>query len=129
MSKSRSRLGWLQTAIIATLWNKEMYGTEIQNHLKVRGFKIGPSQLYPTLHRLKKQDALSCREIKRSGTFVKLYRTTEVGKKWIFDDSIKLLGIFQDIIVDKFDFIPAIIQELLEIKDGRIYWRMGNIKI
>ena len=62
-----NRLGWLQLSILTMVWNKEMYGLEIQKHLKIRGYPIATTQLYSALNNLERIEALKVNVVLRAG--------------------------------------------------------------
>lgn len=113
----RSRLGWLQLTILTLLWNRELYGLEIQNVLKLRGYeKLGVSQLYPALNKLKEEELLTARLEKQIGADRRYYRTTEEGKATVIQYLNNFFVLFEDLFLTKLDFLPDHISEFVNLK-------------
>jgi DNA-binding PadR family transcriptional regulator len=112
------QLGTLQTYILSTLWNQEMFGLEIIKHLKLRRYIIKPNQLYPALKRLVQLNALTSRNELSMGTTRIYYKITETGKKLLISQFMDLLDLFQDIMLEKVSFLGAYSAEVLKLKAG-----------
>ena len=101
-----ARLGRLQAGILSVLWNKEMYGLEIQRRLRYQGLRASASQLYPTLRKLEEKGAISSREEARVGPNRIYYRLTREGKELLKRNMIDNVRIFEYMVSDK--FIPVL---------------------
>jgi DNA-binding PadR family transcriptional regulator len=88
------RLGSLQIALLSLVWNREMYGLEIQKHLAMQGLKVGSGQLYPALKKLEQSGAITSREEQRIGISRIFYQTTKEGHKLVMDYISHFLSIF-----------------------------------
>ncbi|MHA1910363.1 MAG: helix-turn-helix transcriptional regulator [Candidatus Kariarchaeaceae archaeon] len=114
------RLGWRQLTVITMLWNREMYGIEIQKRLKMLGDNLGPGQLYPLLNKLEKAGVLDSNERERKGANRIYYKTAEKGKGILITYGINFVGLFQRLLFEKMSFIiDAVIKEL-KIVPGKI---------
>lgn len=119
MSKSlESPLGSLQMSILSILWSREMYGLEIIKHLKIKGYVIGTNQLYPALKRLESMNAVESRKEERVGTTRIYYKITSNGKHLMLKQLVGLIDLFQDILLEKLDFMGSYCAEILRIKPG-----------
>ena len=114
------RLGWRQITVMTMLWDREMYGIEIQKRLKLSGDNLGPGQLYPLLNKLEKAGVLEAKERERKGANRIYYKTTNKGKEAITIYGINFLGLFQRLIMEKTSYILDTVIEELEIGPGKI---------
>ena len=92
-----------------------MYGLEIQDHMKLKGFNIGPGQLYPALKRLEEEGALEVREEERAGANRKFYRTTPEGRNIVIQHITHLMILFEHMLSEKLSFVPDHIAELVDL--------------
>ncbi len=116
-----NRLGWLQLSILTMVWNKEMYGLEIQKHLKIRGYPIATTQLYSALNNLERIEALKVNVVLRAGASRKYYIATEIGKKLVMDFFVNFLILFQERIWEKFNpFLEDICSKLNGVEGKEI---------
>ncbi|MFX0141066.1 MAG: PadR family transcriptional regulator, partial [Candidatus Hodarchaeota archaeon] len=121
MKKTKNiHLGWLQQTILTMLYDREMYGLEIQRTFKFFGEKVGPGQLYPTLAKLEKLGIIKVREEERAGANRKFYTATDEGKMILLRNSIGYFAIMESIAMEKFAFIFDELPELVKIKLGTI---------
>ena len=111
-----SQLGTLQLQILSILWNQEMYGLEIIKHLKLRQYIIGTNQLYPALKRLEKLTALTSRKQQHTNDTRIYYKITSYGRQLITNQLMMFLGVLQDILLEKLDFIGEYCAQLLQLK-------------
>jgi DNA-binding PadR family transcriptional regulator len=119
MSKaSEFPLGSLQMYILSVLWSREMYGLEIIKHLKLKGYLVGSNQLYPTLKRLESLAAVESRKEERVGTTRIYYKITLLGKQLMMQQLLGIIDLFQDILLDKLDFMGEFCGELLHLAPG-----------
>jgi DNA-binding PadR family transcriptional regulator len=114
------RLGWRQLTVLTMLWNREMYGIEIQKRMKMMGDDLGPGQIYPLLNKLEEAGVLELNERQRKGANRIYYRTTEKGKKVIIDYGINFVGLFQRLLIEKTGYIIELVIKELEIGPGKI---------
>lgn len=121
-----ARLGRLQAGILSVLWNREMYGLEIQRRLQYQGIRASVSQLYPTLRRLEERGAISSREEARVGANRIYYRLTPDGKDLLKRNMIDIIRVFEYMVSDK--FIPVLEEatEQLEIGAGSVVIDFSN---
>lgn len=106
-----TRLGWLQLQILTSLWDREMYGLEIQKYLRVKGHHVQPGQLYPALSRLENINALSCREECTVGAGRKYYSLTATGKAMVIQYLVGVMDLFTDVCGNNFGFF---LEEVLD---------------
>ncbi|MFW9995567.1 MAG: helix-turn-helix transcriptional regulator [Candidatus Odinarchaeota archaeon] len=112
----RNRLGWLQLTILTLLWNRELYGLEIQKYLKLGGYKkIGVSQLYPALNRMKDEKLLNSRLENQIGADRRYYWTTEKGKDVVIQYLSNFFVLFEDLFIARLDFLADHINELVNL--------------
>ena len=96
-----TRLGWLQLSILTMLWNKEMYGLQIQKNLKSGGNPIKAPQLYAALNHLEQTQLLISRIEPRTGASRKYYRISESGMRIIMDYFMNFIVLIEGILWDK----------------------------
>jgi DNA-binding PadR family transcriptional regulator len=121
-----ARLGRLQAGILSVLWNREMYGLEIQRRLQYQSIRASASQLYPTLRRLEERGAISSREEARVGANRIYYRLTPEGKDLLKRNMIDIIRVFEYMVSDK--FIPVLEEatEQLEVGAGSVVIDFSN---
>jgi DNA-binding PadR family transcriptional regulator len=99
MSGQRHRvLGRLQQAILSLLWNREMYGMEIQRRLRFQGIKVSAGQLYPALKRMEERQWVISREERRVGADRVYYTISSEGKETLVHNTLDLIRFFESII-------------------------------
>jgi PadR family transcriptional regulator, regulatory protein PadR len=59
---------------------RELHGAWMAAELARHGYAISPGTLYPTLHRLRDQGLLTCRDEVVEGRRRRLYRITDTGR-------------------------------------------------
>jgi len=121
-----ARLGRLQAGILSVLWNKDMYGLEIQRRLRYQGIKASASQLYPTLRKLEEKGAISSREETRVGPNRIYYRLTPEGKELLKLNMIDVIRIFEYMMSDKFIPVLKKATEQLQIGAGSVVVDFSN---
>lgn len=126
--KKKTSLGWLQQHILTLLWDREMYGQEIQRNLGMRGKKVGPGQLYPALRTLEEMEALTSRnlvgieESKEQGhsTNRKYYTVTDSGKRLLLHDLTMVFRLLEIMVAERADYVFDDIPELADIIPGAV---------
>ena len=99
MSGRRHRvLGRLQQAILSLLWNREMYGMEIQRRLRFQGMNVSAAQLYPALKRMEERQWVISREERRIGADRVYYTISSEGKETLVHNTLDLIRFFESII-------------------------------
>jgi DNA-binding PadR family transcriptional regulator len=99
MSSQRHRsLGRLQQAILSLLWNREMYGMEIQRRLRFQGLKVSAGQLYPALKKMEERQWVISREERRIGADRVYYTISPGGKETLIHNTLDLIRFFESII-------------------------------
>ncbi|HUA26098.1 MAG TPA: PadR family transcriptional regulator [Steroidobacteraceae bacterium] len=80
--EAQIRKGWLEVAILATLWKGRLYGLEILRELEARSdLIIAEGTVYPVLTRLRKEGLIEGKwEESDSGHPRRYYKLTAVGK-------------------------------------------------
>lgn len=73
-------LGFIKIHMLYHAEKKEFSGVEIMKELKRHGYHIGPSTLYPTLHRMQEGGYLVSKKRKEDGRVKRYYRATPRGK-------------------------------------------------
>ncbi len=81
--RSQMRKGWLELAILATLWNGRLYGLEILRRLESDSdLLVTEGTIYPVLNRLKEDGIVRAEwEESDSGHPRKYYSLTAAGRK------------------------------------------------
>jgi PadR family transcriptional regulator PadR len=59
----------------------ETYGVEIMEEMRTHGFKLGPSSLYPILHKLLEEKDVTVTNRLVNGKIRKCYRATRKGQE------------------------------------------------
>lgn len=59
----------------------ETYGVEIMEEMRTHGFKVGPSSLYPILHKLLEEKDVTVTNRLVNGKIRKCYRATRKGQE------------------------------------------------
>jgi DNA-binding PadR family transcriptional regulator len=121
-----ARLGRLQAGILSILWNKEMYGLEMQRRLRYQGIKASASQLYPTLRKLEEKGAISSREETRVGPNRIYYRLTPEGKELLKRNMIDVVRVFEYMVSDKFIPVLEAATRRLQIGAGSVVVDFSN---
>jgi PadR family transcriptional regulator, regulatory protein PadR len=80
--EAQIRKGWLDVAILATLWRGRLYGLEILRELESRSdLVIAEGTVYPVLTRLRKEGLIEGKwEESESGHPRRYYKLTAAGK-------------------------------------------------
>lgn len=112
------RLGFLQLSLLMHLWQKEMYGVEIKEHLALDGYVVDDNQIYPALKGLMNSAFI---EISNYKGKMKLYKTTKAGRKVVAEYMFQFYGLFNERILDKLSFVRDEILDYLTIKRGMIF--------
>ena len=83
-TKAQMRKGVLEYCILSVLKNKDLYASEILEHLKQAKLLVVEGTLYPLLTRLKNAELLQYRwEESTGGPPRKYYTLTDLGKKFL----------------------------------------------
>ena len=83
-TKAQMRKGVLEYCILSVLNNKDLYASEILEHLKQAKLLVVEGTLYPLLTRLKNAELLQYRwEESTGGPPRKYYTLTDLGKKFL----------------------------------------------
>jgi DNA-binding PadR family transcriptional regulator len=91
-------LGRLQQAILSLLWNRELYGMEIQRRLRFQGMNVSAAQLYPALKRMKERQWVISREEHSIGADRVYYTISSEGKETLVHNITDLIRFFESII-------------------------------
>lgn len=121
-----SQLGRLQQRILSVLWDREMYGLEIQRRLRFQGIKVSASQLYPALRKLEERQAISSREEARVGANRIYYTLTTEGKELLIHSMVDVLRTFEYMVGEKFKYVLEDASRLAGIKPGNIVVDFSN---
>ena len=80
--ETQSRKGWLELAILATLWDEPLYGLDIVRRLqKDSDLLLAEGTIYPILGRLKRDGLIDSKWVEsEAGHPRKYYRLTSVGR-------------------------------------------------
>lgn len=81
--RAQIRKGWLEVAVLVTLWNSPRYGLEIIRELKERSdLVVAEGTVYPVLSRLRADGLIDARwEEAASGHPRKYYSLTAAGRR------------------------------------------------
>ena len=118
--EQEKRLGTLQMKILILLWNREMYGLEIQKHLELKGLRTKTSQLYPALDKLAQMGALEKRTVHKIGADRKFYWTSQYGKNLILKYISDFMEDLAEIQFEKFGEWTPFILEMISIEPGMV---------
>jgi len=80
VSNNPLRAGLIPLHIMYHAAKGEIFGQEMIDELREHGYHIGPSTLYPMLHRLEERGFLRVREERAGRTMRRFYRATPKGK-------------------------------------------------
>ena len=114
------RLGTLQMKILILLWNREMYGLEIQKHLALKGLKTSTSQLYPALEKLTQMKALEKKVVPKIGADRNFYWTSPYGKDLILKYISDFMEDLAEIQFEKFGEWTPFILQMISIEPGMV---------
>ena len=82
MYERKALLGFIRAHILHhAVKDRGIYGVEMMEELQSHGYSISPGTLYPILHEMEKDEALSCEEIKVNGKIRKVYSATKKGEE------------------------------------------------
>lgn len=130
MSSQRHRvLGRLQQAILSLLWNREMYGMEIQRRLRFQGMKVSAAQLYPALKRMEERQWVISREERRVGADRVYYTISSEGKETLVHNTLDLIHFFESIIDEAIYPIYRKAAKGLDIDPGTVIVDFSNPSI
>jgi PadR family transcriptional regulator PadR len=79
---AQMKKGMLEICVLTAISKEESYGYKIISELKPY-IQISESTLYPILHRLESNNAVTTRSVEHNGRLRKYFRITEVGKEKI----------------------------------------------
>jgi PadR family transcriptional regulator PadR len=74
-------LGFIKIHILHHADKEPVYGLWLIEELNHHGYEIGPGTLYPTLHKLEKEQLLKSYKELYNGKIRKYYRTTSKGRR------------------------------------------------
>ena len=73
--------GLIQLHILYHAAEEEIYGLGMLEELRRHGYRVGPSTLYPLLHRLTQRGYLKARQVRMHRTRRLMYRATPKGRR------------------------------------------------
>ena len=79
---AQMKKGVLEVCVLAAICNGESYGYKIISELEPY-IQISESTLYPILHRLEKNGAVTTRSAEHNGRLRKYFRITDIGRSKI----------------------------------------------
>lgn len=99
MYERKILLGFIRAHIIHhAVKDGSIYGVEMMEELRSHGYRISPGTLYPILHEMEAQGALSSSDLNVNGKIRKIYTATDKGK---------------DALINMKDFIRELSEEVL----------------
>ncbi|MFX0103803.1 MAG: helix-turn-helix transcriptional regulator [Candidatus Hodarchaeota archaeon] len=125
-SDKKVHLNWLKLDILGLLWNRKMYGLDIQQALNLIGETTSPGQLYPALQKLEDLGAVECEEKEQKGSNPKYYTITDRGKQIFLHNMLPIIFVMDSIAQEKFKDIPQRVKELGNFKQGDIIVDFSN---
>jgi PadR family transcriptional regulator PadR len=85
--ESQLRKGSLSLAVLATLWDEELYGLEILRRLdQMAGFSVAEGTIYPLLNRLKTATFIESEWVEADGGHPRKYFSlTASGRRYVIE--------------------------------------------
>lgn len=83
-------LGFIRIHILHHAAKEPVYGLWLIDELNHHGYKVGPGTLYPTLHKLEKEQLLKSYSENHQGKIRKYYRTTPRGRRMLAEAKMKI---------------------------------------
>lgn len=100
MSNNPLRAGLIPLHIMHHAAKGEFFGQGMIDELRHHGYNIGPSTLYPMLHRLEERGFLRVREERAGRTMRRFYRATAKGRAAIMAVKPQVEELFDELIKD-----------------------------
>ncbi len=94
-------LGFIKIHILYHASKEPIYGLEIQEELGRHGYHLSPGTLYPTLHRLEKDDYLARQSRVVTGKVRHYYAITEKGRGALSEARNKIRELVIEVIEEK----------------------------
>lgn len=98
MNKNPLFAGLIPLHVLYHATRKEIFGQGMIDELRRHGYRIGPSTLYPMLHRLEERGYLSVREDRQGRTMRRYYRATARGEAALAAVRPKVTELFEELI-------------------------------
>ncbi len=90
-------LGFIRIHILYHASEKEIYGVEMMDELKVHGYEVSPGTIYPILHSLEDDGLLTVREENIKGKIRKYYKITPKGMEILKEARIKINELINEV--------------------------------
>lgn len=94
-------LGFIKIHILYHAAKEPIFGVAIAEELARHGYRLSPGTLYPTLHRLERDDYLESYAEVVNGRLRKYYRATAKGKAVLEPSRRKILELVNEVIEEK----------------------------
>jgi DNA-binding PadR family transcriptional regulator len=117
VKRKKLRIDFVELYILAKAAVEPFYGLRMIEQLGQQGYKAGPSQLYPKLHRLEHDGHLKRTDQLVGGKFRKYYEITPSGLTYLRQEKIRLARLTAEALS------PEEINEMLNTDSRR---REGN---
>jgi DNA-binding PadR family transcriptional regulator len=98
VSSNPLRAGLIPLHIMYHAAKGEIFGQGMIDELRHHGYHIGPSTLYPMLHRLEERGFLKVREVRAGRTMRRFYRATPKGRAAIQSVKPQVQELFEELI-------------------------------
>lgn len=94
-------LGFIKIHILYHAAEKPIFGAEMAEELARHGYRLSPGTLYPTLHRLEKEDYLESSSKVVNGKVRRYYIITGKGKVALDEAKMKISELVTEVIEEK----------------------------
>ena len=94
-------LGFIKIHILYHASREPIYGAEISEELARHGYRLSPGTLYPTLHRLEKDDYLKRRPSVVGGKVRHYYVITDRGRAALNEARSKIRELVTEVIEER----------------------------
>ncbi len=91
-------LGFIKVHILYHASKEPVFGVELAEELARHGYSISPGTLYPTLHRLEKEDYLESSSKVINGRVRRYYQATAKGKQVLEKSKKKIRELITEVI-------------------------------
>jgi PadR family transcriptional regulator, regulatory protein PadR len=100
MNRNPLRAGLIPLHILHHAVEEEIFGQGMIEELRRHGYSVGPSTLYPMLHRLEERGYLRVREERTGQTMRRYYRATPKGRAALRAVKPQIRELFDELIAD-----------------------------
>jgi DNA-binding PadR family transcriptional regulator len=94
-------LGFIKIHILYHAAEKPIFGVEMTEELARHGYRLSPGTLYPTLHRLEKENYLKSSSEVVNGKVRRYYVITEKGKVALDEAKMKIRELVTEVLEER----------------------------